>query len=89
MPTLITQDYYSEEVVKIQPKGLLTIPIRFREDLFRDNPLARIKKEKGRLVIEPVRTLPYPVRGYSRKDIQEFLAFDKLQTKELKRKKLL
>ncbi len=78
-----------EEIVKIQPKGLITIPKKFRTELFEENGLARVRKEKGRLILEPVRTLPYPVRRYTNEDIKEFIALDANETKKLKAKGLL
>ena len=78
-----------EEIVKIQPKGLFTIPKRFRTGLFEENGLARVRKEKGRLILEPVRTLPYPVRSYTDQEIDEFLELDANETKKLKTKGLL
>lgn len=81
------QQVAQEEIVKIQPKGLLTIPKKFRQDLgLEDRGLVRVKKEKGRLVIESVRTLPYPVRSYSTKELKEFFELDKLETQKLKTK---
>lgn len=80
----------AEELVKVQPKGLLTIPKRFRQELgLEENTFARIKKEKGRLMIEPVRVLPYPARSYSDQDLKEFFALDEKESKELKKKDLL
>lgn len=85
-----TTQIVQEELVKLQSKGLITIPKRFREEFaFEDNSIVRIKKDKGRLILEPVRTLPYPVRSYSKREIKEFLKLDAYETKELKRKKLL
>lgn len=79
-----------EELVKIQPKGLLTIPKQLREELgFIEGDFARIKEEKGRLVIEPVRTLSYQVRSYSDSDLKEFFAEDRRETELLKKKDLL
>lgn len=79
-----------EELVKIQARGLLTIPKRFRQDLsLKANSLARLKKEKGRLIIEPVRTLPYPVRSYTEKDLKEFLELDKKESEGLRKAGLL
>lgn len=84
------QQSMSDELIKIQPKGVITIPKKFRESLgLIDNDLIRIKKEKGRITIEPVRTLPYPVRSYTNNEIEEFLALDKAETKELKKLKLI
>lgn len=79
-----------EEIIKIQPKGLITIPKKLREDLgLTENSLARLTKERGRLVIEPVRTLPYPVRSYTDEEIEEFIAFDEEQGRELRRLKII
>lgn len=84
------QQIIQEEIIKIQPRGLLTIPKKFRQSLnLEKNSLVRIRKDKWRLVIEPVRTLPYPVRSYSNEDIEEFLKLDVQETKRLKGKGLL
>jgi len=84
------QSYSEEEIVNILPKGLITIPKRFRRELGFDEPgLARIKKEKGRLVIEPLRTLPYRVRSYRDQEIEEFLKLDREDSDKLRKKKLL
>jgi bifunctional DNA-binding transcriptional regulator/antitoxin component of YhaV-PrlF toxin-antitoxin module len=70
---LLTQ----EELIKLQQKRLITIPKKFRQELgFEENGLVRIKKEKSRLVIEPVRTLSYPVRSYTDEEIEEFFKLD-------------
>jgi len=79
-----------EELVKIQARGLLTIPKKFRQELaLEEASLARLRKEKGRLIIEPVRTLPYPARSYTKKDLQSFLKLDKEESKKLRGKGLL
>jgi len=79
-----------EEIIKIQPKGILTIPKNLRLSLgFVDNSLVRVKEEKGRLIMEAVRTLPYPVRSYTDDEIGSFLELDKKQSKELKKKGLI
>ncbi|OGM25603.1 hypothetical protein A2962_03670 [Candidatus Woesebacteria bacterium RIFCSPLOWO2_01_FULL_39_61] len=80
----------SEAIVKIQNKGLVTIPKSFRDDLgLEESGLARIRKEKGRLVIEPVRIYPYSVRSYKDKEIEKFIKLDKKEAKILKEKGLL
>ncbi len=77
-------------IVKIQNKGLLTIPKAYRESLsLVEGDLVRVKEEKGRLVVEKVRTLPYPVRSYTKGEIKEFLALDEKESKKLKAKGLL
>lgn len=78
-----------EEIIKIQNKGLVTIPKRIREGMFEENGLAKIKREKGRVILEPVRTYPYPVRSYTDEELEEFFALDEKETKELKAKKLI
>ncbi|OGE37849.1 hypothetical protein A3B45_02795 [Candidatus Daviesbacteria bacterium RIFCSPLOWO2_01_FULL_39_12] len=84
------QQLYQEEIVKIQPKGLVTIPKKFRNELgFAENSLVRIKEEKGRLVMEVVRTLSYPVRSYTDSEIDQFFELDEKESKDLKKKGLL
>lgn len=84
------QQIIQEEIIKIQPKGLITIPKRFRQELgFEENGLVRVKGEKGRLIMESVRVLPFPVRSYSKDEIQEFFELDKKETKALKKKGFL
>lgn len=79
-----------EKLVRFQSKGLVTIPKRFRQELgLEKDSLAKIKKEKGKLILEPIRTLPYPVRSYSGKELEKFLEIDSEETKELKKKGLL
>ncbi|MDO8609717.1 MAG: hypothetical protein Q7R95_04160 [bacterium] len=79
------QQIIQEEIVKIQPKGLITIPKYLRVQLgFDVSKLARIKSEKGRLIIKPVRMISYPVRSYSDVEIKEFLEKDKKEIRKLK-----
>lgn len=78
------------ELIKIQPRGVITIPKAFREKLgFKENEIVRIIGEKGRLVIEIVRTLPYRVRSYSKEEVDEFIKLDKAEESDLKKKGLL
>lgn len=87
---MATLSISSEEIVRLQQKGLVTIPKKFRVQLnIEENDLLRLKNEKGRIVLEPVRTLPYPVRSYSIKEIDEFIALDARETRALKKKKIL
>lgn len=79
-----------EEIVKLQPKGLLTIPQKFRKALsLNGNDLVRIRNVKGRLILEPVRTIPYPVRSYTDTELDEFLTLDKEESVKLRKKGLL
>lgn len=84
------QQIAQEEIIKMQTKGLVTIPKKMRQRLgFEENSLVRVKEERGRVVIEPVRTLPYPVRSYTNQEIKEFIALDTSETKVLRKKGLL
>lgn len=80
----------SGQIVKILPKGLITIPAEKRRKLgFMENGLAKISEEDGKLILEPIFTLSYPVRSYTDSEIKEFLEEDKKESKVLKKKKLL
>ncbi|MBU1322684.1 AbrB/MazE/SpoVT family DNA-binding domain-containing protein [Microgenomates group bacterium] len=71
-----------EEIVKMQPKGLLTIPKNIRIKYgFEENGLVKIRAVTGRIYLEPVRALPYPVRNYTAKELEEFFNFDKKLSK--------
>ena len=79
-----------DEIIKLQPRGLLTIPKKLRKSLgLEENSLLRIRKDQWRLVIEPIRTISYSVRSYTDKDLSDFFEFDEEQTKSLKKKNLL
>lgn len=79
-----------DEIIKIQAKGLITIPKSFRDDLnINESSYIGLKKDKGRIFLEPVRILPYPVRTYTDKEIDEFFKLDKKESKELKKKGIL
>ena len=80
----------TQEIIKIQRNGVITLPKKFREELgLRDSSLASIRKEKGRLILEPVSTLGYPVRRYTKAEIDDFINLDKKLTKGLRKKKLI
>lgn len=83
------QQIANEEIVKLQPKGVFTIPKKLREGLFDENGIARVKRLGRKLIIEPVRTLSYPARSYTEKDLQDFFEFDEKETKALKNKGLI
>lgn len=78
-----------EDIIKLQPRGTFTVPKKLREGLFDEKGMAKITRVGRKLVIEPVRTLPYPVRTYNSNEIDEFLELDDKETKELKKKKLI
>ena len=73
-------------LVKILPKGLVTIPKKLRQDIgLEENGLARIKKEGKRLILEPVNVVSYPLREYPVQEIKQFIKEDRLSP-ALKRK---
>ncbi len=79
-----------EEIIKIQPRGVITLPKKLRTKVgLADNSFVRLKEEKGRIVMEPVVVLPYPVRTYSDNEVEEFFELDEKEAKNLKKKKLL
>ena len=73
----------NEEIVKIQSRGVLTIPSRFRDDNFGQDRFVRMRKQGGKLVLEPVTILNYPVRRYTDGEVKEFLKYDEEETKSL------
>ena len=78
-----------EEIIKIQPRGVFTVPKKLRQGLFDKNGMAKITRVGRKLIIEPVRTLPYPVRSYTDSEIEEFFKLDEKESKELKAKGLI
>ena len=73
-----------EEIVKMQPRGLLTIPRRFRDEKFGGNRFVKVKKVRGGLMLEPVTVLGYAARKYTDSEMDEFFELDEKETKELK-----
>jgi AbrB family looped-hinge helix DNA binding protein len=81
---------FTEEIAKIQPRGILTIPKKLRRSMgLADNTFVKISGNKYRLIIEPVRVLPYPVRSYNDNEIKDFFDLDASESKQLKTKGLL
>ena len=79
-----------EDIVKLQPKGLLTIPKKARQAAgFDEDGFVRIRVDRGRILIEPVRVLPYPVRRYTNEEIEKFFALDDKESEELRKKGLI
>lgn len=79
-----------EDIIRVQPKGLVTIPKKLRESIgIAENDFLRVRADRGRLTLEPVRTLAYPVRSYTDMELHEFIELDKKESKELRKKKIL
>lgn len=69
----------SENIVKVLPKGLVTIPKKWREELgITENGLARMRREGRKLIIEPVSIVGYPLREYSTEEIRQFIKVDRV-----------
>ncbi len=80
----------NEQIVKIQSRGVITIPKKFRKIFgLKSDEYVRIRLEKGRLVVEPVKIVSYLPRQYTEEEIKEFIALDEKETKELKNKGIL
>lgn len=79
-----------EDIIKVQPKGILTIPKKMRDAVgVIDRGFVRIRADQGKITVEPVRTLSYPVRHYTDEEIEEFFAFDEEQTRQLRKKGII
>lgn len=79
-----------DDYTQLQPKGLITIPKKFREALgMKEKQLLRLTKDKSRLIVEPVQVLSYPARRYTKKDLKDFFQLDKDDSQTLKTKNLL
>lgn len=79
-----------EDIIKIQAKGLITIPKKMRDTIgVVERSLVRLRADQGKITIEPVRTLPYPVRSYTDEEIDEFFALDEAEGKELRRQGII
>jgi hypothetical protein len=74
------------DYIKLQPRGVFTVPKKLRADLFDENNLAKITRVGRKLVIEPVTTLDYVVRNYTDAEVEEFFAEDAKETKKLRAK---
>ena len=80
----------STDIVKMQAKGLMTIPKKMRQKLnLEENSLVRVIEGRGRVILEPLRTLNFPVRSYNAEEINEFIKLDKKKTKALRKKGLI
>ena len=80
---------YEDQIIQLQPRGVFTLPKNLRKGLFDDNRLAKIQRIGRKLIIEPIKTLNYPVRSYDSKEIDEFFELDAKETKGIKAKGLI
>ncbi len=74
-----------EDIIKMQPKGVITIPNKLRKSVgLTERSLMRIKTKGKQLIIEPLYTTPAP-RVFSDEEINEWLELDEKEGKELRR----
>ncbi len=79
-----------EDIIKMQPKGTMTIPKKLRQQAgFTDRGLVRVKAQKGKITLEQVYTTPYPVRTFTDEEINEWLELDRTDSEELRKEGLL
>lgn len=83
----LRSDY--QEIIKVQSRGLITIPRRFRDRDFGENSFVRVKKEGGKLVLEPVQVIGYSARKYTDREVGEFFDLDDKESARLRRKGIL
>jgi len=80
---------YEDQIIQLQPRWVFTLPKSLRDNFFEENKLAKISRIGRKIVIEPVRTLPYAVRSYSKNEVDEFFELDDKESKELKNKGII
>ena len=80
---------YEDQIVQLQPRWVFTLPKNLREGFFDENRLAKISRTGRKIVIEPIRTLPYAVRSYTETEVDDFFDLDDKESKELKNKGII
>ena len=83
----LTNDY--QEIIQIQSRGNFTIPRKLRTEGFVENNYIRIKKLNGKLILEPVQIVGYPVRKYLNSEVDEFFDLDDRESIKLKKMGIL
>lgn len=86
---IVSMNQVTQKIIKVQPRGIITIPRKFRDADFDENSFVRIRKEKRTLVIEPVQVVGYSARSYTNREVTEFFELDDQETKKLKTKGIL
>lgn len=71
-----TQTYDYQDIIQVQPRGGFTIPRRFRTEEFESGKYLRLSKIQGKIILEPVQIIGYPVRKYTDNEVGEFFALD-------------
>ncbi|MBI5358485.1 hypothetical protein HZB69_02535 [Candidatus Amesbacteria bacterium] len=83
----VVNDY--QEITQIQLRGNFTIPSKLRTDGFEENKYIRITKSDGKIILEPVQIIGYPVRKYLDSEVDEFFDLDNKESIKLKKLGLL
>lgn len=79
-----------EDIIKMQPKGIITIGKKLRQAVgLTDRGLLHAKAINGSIILEPLYTTPYPVRTFSDEEINEWLELDKKEGEELRKEGLI
>lgn len=72
--------------LKVLGKGMITLPKIWREELgIKEGEVVLARKEKSKIIIEPLREREIPYRVYSQKELEQFLKDDELSS-ELSKK---
>ncbi len=83
----LTNDY--QEIVQIQSRGNITIPRRFRKNDFEEKNYIRMRQMNGKIILEPVQIIAYPVRKYLSSEVNEFFDLDNRESVKLKKMGIL
>jgi AbrB family looped-hinge helix DNA binding protein len=77
----------SQELIKVLPKGMITIPKPWRDEFgFNQGDRIKAKKTTRGILIEPMK-IPAPYRIYTQREVNSFIKSDRLP-KNLKAKLL-
>lgn len=78
-----------QEIIQIQSRGLITIPKRFRDSNFDEKSYIRMKQMDGKIILEPVQIIGYPVRKYLNQEVDEFFDLDDKESAKLRKTGIL
>ncbi|MBI3261091.1 AbrB/MazE/SpoVT family DNA-binding domain-containing protein [Candidatus Berkelbacteria bacterium] len=68
-------------IVRVREKGQITLPKSLREQvgIEEDTPLG-IAVSRGKIILEPLTITPYPIRDYTKTEIEKFVKEDQFKT---------
>lgn len=78
-------------IAQIRDRGQVTIPKKIRQEAgINNDATVIITTEPGRIILEQVGITPYPIRGYTNTEIEQFIKDDQIDnTLRAKANKLL